>query len=364
MPVDEITSTNSVVATVLQNRDRTPAQQAAVAVNEAIRSLNFVPPSAPNPLFNEPNPTLTALIESQNLTPVQEAALAVNEAINSLNFVPPSPTEALLINETSPALATLVEAQNLTLAQDVAATVNETFQALTTPLVSPESPNFAVGGANAAQNPAPGPVAASLANAPATGVATAIATQGLNLTTPTTTPAQTTTPATETTVSREEPNPTPLAAGQPVLDRNPIAVPVYEIRDPKPAPPEPKPRKKEVSPPPPIGRVRPVDRLVLRREWERRREHARREEVQPRPLLAERSIREMVGRANEDLAANGLPLRLVLARNNEGYCLDIYDCSDDAVCRLSQEVHLDLNELLTILDNLQHETGLIVNINT
>lgn len=84
----------------------------------------------------------------------------------------------------------------------------------------------------------------------------------------------------------------------------------------------------------------------------------------PRQPLAERSIREVISRANEDLIANGLPLHLVLAKNNEGYCLDIYDCSADDVCRLSQEVHLDLNKLLTILDNIQHETGIIININT
>ena len=153
-------------------------------------------------------------------------------------------------------------------------------------------------------------------------------------------------------------------AAQPILDRNPIAMAVYEIRDQKPAPPEPKPIRREVVRPVPIGRVRPVDRLVLKQEWERRKENRQHEEVQSRPPLAERSSRQMISQVNEDLAANGLPLRLVLVKNNEEYSLDIYDCSDDTVCRLSQEVHIDLKELLTTLDNLQHETGIIINIKT
>lgn len=168
----------------------------------------------------------------------------------------------------------------------------------------------------------------------------------------------------ETTVASVGQSVAAPAVPQPILDRNPIAVPVYEIRDQNPQPAEPKPRRKDVLPLPPIGRVRPVDRLVLRQEWERRKERGRRQEGEVRPPLEERAIREMIGRVNEDLAANGLPLRLVLARNAEGYSLDIYDCSDAEVCRLAQEVPLDLNELLTILDNLQHETGIIINIKT
>ena len=72
----------------------------------------------------------------------------------------------------------------------------------------------------------------------------------------------------------------------------------------------------------------------------------------------------MVRQTNEDLAASGVPLHLVLTQNEEDFALDIYDCSDNGVCEITQEVPLDLNNLLTTLDNLEHETGIIVNIKT
>ena len=57
-------------------------------------------------------------------------------------------------------------------------------------------------------------------------------------------------------------------------------------------------------------------------------------------------------------------MHLVLAQNEDGFALDIYECSNDAVCEVTQEITLDLNNLLTTLDNLEHETGIIVNIKT
>jgi hypothetical protein len=72
----------------------------------------------------------------------------------------------------------------------------------------------------------------------------------------------------------------------------------------------------------------------------------------------------VINEANADLARSGLPLHLVLASNPSGYLLDIYNCSGKDRCRLEQEVPIDLSELTTLLDSIQHESGIIINIKT
>lgn len=391
MAVDEIDNTNAVLptATLVSSRQRSPvpsaatplnvptpaipaaapqvlppAQQAALLVNETLRALNFVNQSPADALlFNEMNPVVSAIVETQGLTPAQQTALLVNETLQTLNIAPSSASAALLIDETNPALAAALEAQDLPLTQQAALAINETLQDLGTATLAPAN-TIAAGPAAGAPSPMPGPLAATLFEATAAGVATAGETSGGRP--PATTAAMPTALATTRpeTAAASAALPTQSNAVQPILDRNPIAVPVYEVRDPTPAPSAPKPIRKDLSPSLPIGRVRPVDRLVLRQEWEKRKERGRRPTPSPRPSLTERSLQQMVNQANEDLTANGLPLRLVLAKNDEGYSLDIYDCSDETLCRLAQEVPLDLNHLLTTLDNIQHETGIIVNIKT
>ena len=394
MAIDEINSTTPVLPTVVPNRERnpapapvvttppntvsapvvpatlaasqglTPAQQAALLVNGTLQGLNFVSPVLDDALlFNESNPIVSAVAETQGLTPAQLAALLVNKTLQGLNVAPGSVADALLINETNPTLAVALETQELTLAQQAALRVNETLQDLGAPLVAPA--NVTAAGQTGEGAPIPGPLTTTLLNAIATGAVTGAGVPGgLPSLATAATPSTLTTPSPEVPAASAE-LPVQPTAVQPILDRNPIAVPVYEIRDPAPAPAAPKPTRKDLSPALPIGRVRPVDRLVLRQEWEKRKEErGRQAELPLSPSLTERSIQQMVNQANEDLAANGLPLRLVLVKNDEGYSLDIYDCSGADICRLSQEVPLDLNHLLTTLDNIQHETGIIVNIKT
>lgn len=346
MAIDEITSTQSILLKSLQSRDRT------------ILPLDTNVPS------NAVNSLTAALEATQALTPAQQAALVVNETLQSLNFEPSSPVDALLLNETNPSTIVAVGDIALSPTQQAALAFNESLQTLATAPVTPETTVSALATEIAAQGLTVGALDTTLATAASAGVTTGVETPAVNVAAQAASATSATTPsATETIVAPLAPNAIPPAVPL-VLDRNPIAVGVYEIRDQTPAPPEPKPLRREVVRPVPLGRVRPVDRLVLRREWEKRKENQRREELLPRPPLAERSILQMVSQVNEDLAANGLPFRLVLANNNGEYSLDIYDCSDDTLCRLAQEVPLDLKELLTTLDNLQHETGIIINIKT
>ncbi len=366
MPVDSINNTNPVLPTALQSHVQTSV------------------PLAGSPLDTVKNPVAVATAATQNLTPAQQAALLGSNAVQALNLQPTAPAEPLLANNTTPDATTILESQGLSPAQEAALAVNETVQTAletqnltpaqqaalaanqaTQTLVSPQAaPETTIPAATGVvgQTPAPGPVETTLPGTPAGTITTGA--------TPAATAAAATvvtSPSTDITVASQMQNPAQTTTTPPIPYQNAFAV--YEVRNPTPSPSDPRPIRKEVPPPLPIGRVRPVDPLVLRQEWAKRKKNKRtesspREYIQSRPPLAEKSIRELVTQTNEDLAASGVPLHLALVKNEEGFTLDVYDCSDNTGCELSQEVPLDLDNLLTILDNLEHEDGIIVNIKT
>lgn len=346
MTIDEISAINSFLPTVA-SREVTPLSLATTPFSRVL---------TPVPL---------AVAALQALTPAQQTALLVNETLQSFDFVPSYPTESFFSLETNSHVPTVIESKGLSPVQRAVLTVNKTLHPRQATF--PEVPQDDIPATEAEArnvNPRPVPQAATVNPLPWSSEATALTASGVKQTASASTPLPATALAADLTAPGTDRSFIQQTTAQATLDRNPIATAVYEIRDPKPAPPEPKPIRKEIHPPMAIGMVRPVDRLGLKRQWEMRKENGRHEATLSRPPLEERAIREMINRVNEDLLANGLPLHLVLAKNSEGYCLDIYDCSDDTACRLTQEVHLDLNEMVTILDNLQHETGIIININT
>lgn len=366
MAVDDINNTNSVLLTALQSRTQTSV------------------PLATSPLNIVKNPVAVATAATQNLTAAQQASLLGSNAVQTLNLEPTSPVEPLLANNTTPELPSILESQGLSPAQEAALAVNETVQTAletqnltpaqqaalaanqaTQTLTAPLTPHAttipaATTGTNA-QTLTPSPAATTLTTGTATNAA-------LTATAATATVTATPAAATETTVASAGATATQQAAtAQPIQYQNAVAA--YEVRNPTPPPKTPKPIRKDLHPPLPIGRVRPVDPLVLRQEWEKRKQAKYKEsenqgEPTPRPLLEEKAIRDLVRQANEDLAASGAPLHLVLAQNADDFVLEVYDCSDEAICQMTQEVPIDLNHLLTLLDNLEHEAGIIVNIKT
>jgi hypothetical protein len=367
MAIDDINPTNPVLPAALQNRTQTavplatsplnivknpvavataatqnlpPAQQAALLGSEALRTLTLEPTSPAEPLLATGTTTgIITVTESEGLSPAQQAALAVNETVQ-----------------------TAIESQNLTPAQQAALAVNQATQTLAGPLPPAETPIPETTAGIAGQTPSPAPGNAVVA----TGTATAaVATEAASATAASTPPAAAAS-ATEAT-ARQGLNLAQPQATRDIPYKNAFAV--YELRNPTPPPADPEPIRKDLQPPLPIGRVRRVDPLVLRQEWEKRKKTKRkesgvREELPPRPPLAEKAIHDLIQQTNEDLNASGVPVQLVLAKTEEGFALDIYDCSDDAVCTVTQEVPLDLSNLLTILDNIEHEAGIIINIKT
>ena len=337
-PLNTVKNPVAVAAAATQNL--TPAQQAALLSNEALRTLTLEPASPAEPLLATGTAAgITTVTESEGLSPAQQAALAVNETVQ-----------------------TAIESQNLTPAQQAALTVNQAKQTLTAPLTPAENATTA-GIAGQTPSPAPG----STVVATGTGTATAAVATEAAPATAAATPTATAAPVAEATVPGQGLNPAQPPATRDIPYKNAFAV--YELKNPTPPPTDPEPIRKDLQPPLPIGRVRRVDPLVLRQEWEKRKKTKRkesgaREELPPRPPLAEKSIHDLIQQTNEDLNASGVPVQLVLAKTEEGFALDIYDCSDDAVCTVTQEVPLDLDNLLTILDNLEHEAGIIINIKT
>nr|MBF0222078.1 hypothetical protein [Desulfobulbaceae bacterium] len=141
--------------------------------------------------------------------------------------------------------------------------------------------------------------------------------------------------------------------------RTPYALAAYEVREQVVIPGEPEPVSQQVQPISPVAGVQSIDGPKVQVAQERGRETPRRQ-TQPSASSSVKSIKYMLKKANEDLIARGSPLHLVLAQNETGFQLDVYDCSFPGLCSLTHDVSLELENLTTILANLANETGLIV----
>lgn len=366
-------------AAVATTADLTPAQEAALSlnlsINQTLADLNFLrPPARPDiGTINATNPLLIEINEREGLAPAQQVALAINDSLFNLSPPPSVLANPLLIDETNPILDTIEAVEDLNVVQQGEVVVNETLQNLgvTPPVLTLAEATAAatatvqvpqaltlLGGAQ--------PTTLPLGATPGTG--TVATTAGLDLLLATTTPATIATPVTTTppptTAAVTVTPPLLSATATEPRDPTPFAFAVYEVRAQHPAPVDPTPIIRDILPPLPLGRVRPVDRLILKRAWGARKEGEREEGIQEETPPAEKSLRHMVDQANTDLATNGLPLHLALTKNDEEYVLEVYDCSDGDKCRMEQEIPLDLAKLGTILDNIQHETGIIIDIRT
>ncbi|MDF1615711.1 hypothetical protein [Desulfurivibrio dismutans] len=119
-------------------------------------------------------------------------------------------------------------------------------------------------------------------------------------------------------------------------------------------------RVEEVDPVPPVARIG-----AFKQEWNRRRGEQR-QSPRPRSLNAEqeREVRRQLRYANGKLEEQGILLRLVLSRQEDGFHLDVYDCTDDTMCHLAADLVITLDELPMLLRNLEEEAGLLVDTRT
>ncbi|MDZ7640454.1 MAG: hypothetical protein U5J62_00255 [Desulfurivibrio sp.] len=100
---------------------------------------------------------------------------------------------------------------------------------------------------------------------------------------------------------------------------------------------------------------------AFKREWHKVREKWRQPPRRRHLNDGEKhDVQEQVRRANRNFADHGTPLRLVLTQTDDGYQLDVYDCTGDTECQLAHDIHISLDELPILLRNLEGEIGLLV----
>lgn len=370
-----------------------PADQAAEAIvdnarfiSDILTQVGFIPADLTDePFLVTPSPLLTALQETQDLTPFQQNVLLVNRALDDLGFIPAEPRDPLLIDVIPPELVAREPTADPGLIQQTALFLNRTLEDLgVEPRIGPElqpltaaaatvtgADGTVLAGAAAQAAPAadrlvpaaageevpvtPLPVAAPAAAAAA--VAAPLAPGAAAAAPEPTFPAEARFLTPELT-----PGTLPVTM---FPDRTPYVIVVYRLDNPAPPAAGPEPVDRQVPQPTPLPAVHPVADARLRQLEQHFGEGGGPEATKPRPapspaIRAEQEIRTALGRLNADLAAQKLPLHLVLARNDKGFALDVYDCSFNELCKLTYDIPVSMEDLTGLLGRLEQETGLIV----
>lgn len=137
---------------------------------------------------------------------------------------------------------------------------------------------------------------------------------------------------------------------------------VYEIKDIKSMPTvsKVKLRRREVKPVEPSEGIQPIDIFNLSANWSgepgegwKNREGLERADV-------EKSTSTLIRMINEQLASLNILMHLTLFKDEVGYFLDVYDCSDGRSCRKVAELPVELNELPELLKRLRQQAGILV----
>jgi len=136
---------------------------------------------------------------------------------------------------------------------------------------------------------------------------------------------------------------------------------IYEIKKPVPAPVvNPAPIRKDLSPVEKVIAATPVDKLLKR--WRRTEKRHGSDARQKEPLSQEtkNDVRALIARTNEDLRRQSIPIRLVLAKEGDGYAIDVYDCHDADSCKIVGDLVIDIDDLPVLLRNLDQESGILL----
>ncbi len=137
-------------------------------------------------------------------------------------------------------------------------------------------------------------------------------------------------------------------------------MPVYEIKNPNPLPPQKAvPLREDLDP---AERVKYVERVGrFKTEWARRRKKEL--PASGRVTLSfeeEKEVRSMIDKVNMDLENHGVLIHLSLVRDEDGFSIDVYDCTSEKICTIVRDIVIDVGDLPSLLYNLQKETGLII----
>lgn len=130
-----------------------------------------------------------------------------------------------------------------------------------------------------------------------------------------------------------------------------------EIKFPRPIRVDPYHSEKKVEP---LDGTSPVARIgAFRREWQRNREERRsraRDELSARDAA---SLRRLIDMVNARLESRGILIHLVLIRDQDGYAIDVYDCTGNERCTIVGDVIIELDDLQELLRHLEQESGIL-----
>jgi hypothetical protein len=134
-------------------------------------------------------------------------------------------------------------------------------------------------------------------------------------------------------------------------------MPIYEIKGPV-STIRPEPGDAEQMPP--VDVVRPVIRVRHYEGGRREQEGGKRRRSDFLYAFEEKGLRRLIEHVNADLERHKIPIHLVLLAAEEGFLLEVYDCTDQRVCRAVRDQEIGAAELPALLRKLQSEAGLLV----
>jgi hypothetical protein len=148
------------------------------------------------------------------------------------------------------------------------------------------------------------------------------------------------------------------------VDPTPYAIAVYEVNSQKTAPLEPEPETKPVEPTPPVEKAGLLNLFFHWTSGVKEKEADSPIYIPYNKLTEEEVLRKIIHHFNESQVNKNLPTRLALASTAEGLALDVYDCSDNIVCRLAYNAPLGSSSLTQIMDHLRKDDGVFINTRT
>ncbi len=105
--------------------------------------------------------------------------------------------------------------------------------------------------------------------------------------------------------------------------------------------------------------VLPVKRFW--RKWQKKRDRGFVKGVEENlPEGAERTLQLLIDKVNRNFLAHHIEIHLALVKSENGYELDVYDCTDNRVCLLVREDEIHLDDLPNLLRNLQSQSGILI----
>jgi len=136
---------------------------------------------------------------------------------------------------------------------------------------------------------------------------------------------------------------------------------VYEIKDPAAVlTTVPKALRSDISPALGVQQLHAIGHLMARPQPGQ--DKGGRQHRRPVPLdqPSEREVCRLLEQINQQLERQGTMIHLVLVADDGGFAIDLYDCSDQQVCRVIHDISIGINDLPLLLARLTEKVGIMV----